>query len=194
MGCSPSARHSRNRLELNIYIESQASDVQIFVFSICHTSQLSFTHTWRVPSTPTPQSMPNSDPSAPNSTATQPGCRNHPQFHPAYDLNQMPKRRSTVHPSHVAVGVHIYAGNRLIRPKRGWALGLGNLETMRGQKKHQKGSEKCSCDENKSSSGSAVIMCLKGPIPGSSFLLTQILRRPPSRNVSLLYSVLSTVP
>ncbi|KAK2133129.1 hypothetical protein NOF04DRAFT_1175067 [Fusarium oxysporum II5] len=37
-------------------------------------------------------------------------------------------------------------------------------------------------------------MCLKGPIPGSSFLLTQILRQPPSRNVSLLYSFLSTVP
>ncbi|KAH7212306.1 hypothetical protein DER44DRAFT_808117 [Fusarium oxysporum] len=37
-------------------------------------------------------------------------------------------------------------------------------------------------------------MCLKGPISGSSFLLTQILRQPPSRNVSLLYSFLSTVP
>lgn len=78
--------------------------------------------------------------------------------------------------------------------QKGLGVGVGQFGDMRGQKKHQKGSEKCSCDENKSSSGSAVIMCLKGPIPGSSFLLTQILRRPPSRNVSLLYSFLSTVP
>ncbi|KAI1041437.1 hypothetical protein LB505_005652 [Fusarium chuoi] len=37
-------------------------------------------------------------------------------------------------------------------------------------------------------------MSRKGPIPGSSSLLTQILKEPPSRNVSLLYSFSSTVP
>lgn len=84
-------------------------------------------------------------PSAPNSTATQRGCRNHPQFHPAYEHNQVSKRRSKVHPSHVAVGVHTYAGSRLIRPKKGWALAIGVGQgwaiwsRLRGQKNTKKG-------------------------------------------------------
>lgn len=73
--------------------------------------------------------------------------------------------------------------------------GLGRFGVaVRGQKKTPKRERKCSCDENKSSSGSAVIMYLKGPMPSSSFLLTQMLKRPPSPNVSLDDSSSSTVP